>query len=130
MGVIKTSLGICRQEIRRHAAGSTKNQGSRFYRRCTIGGRERTLFPTTNDGNKYVLVSIDYFSKWSEAYSNPNQKTTTVTQVLVGNLVLKYHLSYSRTKEEISTLPFFRKSVVSWALRKQDHLYVIHNPIG
>ena len=34
--------------------------------------------PTSETGNKYVLLIADYFTKWPEAYSLPNQEATTV----------------------------------------------------
>ena len=39
-------------------------------------------FPESNDGNKYILVVVDQFTKWSEAYPIPNQEATTVADVL------------------------------------------------
>lgn len=47
-------------------------------------------FPQTEDGNKYVLVAMDYFSKWPEVYAIPNQEATTVARVLVDNLVCRF----------------------------------------
>ena len=38
--------------------------------------------PETDNGNKYLLIAMDYFTKWPEAYPLPNQEATTV--VLVG----------------------------------------------
>ena len=49
-------------------------------------------FPVTKDGmdgNKYILVAMDYFSKWPEAYAIRNQEAVTVTQVLVDNLICR-----------------------------------------
>jgi hypothetical protein len=36
--------------------------------------------PQTSLGNKYVLVTVDYFSKWVEAYAIPNQETETIAR--------------------------------------------------
>lgn len=47
-------------------------------------------FPTTTSNNKYILVAMDYFSKWPEAYAIPNQEASTVAQVLVDNLVCRF----------------------------------------
>ena len=47
-------------------------------------------FPVTKDGNKYILVAMDYFSKWPEAYAIPNQESVTVAQVLVDNLICRF----------------------------------------
>ena len=43
--------------------------------------------PTTKHGNKYLLVVQDYFTKWVEAYSIPNQEAVTVAEVLVQEFV-------------------------------------------
>ena len=39
--------------------------------------------PVTTHGNKFILVVCDYFTKWCEAYSLPNQEVVTVARVLV-----------------------------------------------
>ena len=39
--------------------------------------------PITDEGNKYVLVVMDYFTRWAEAYPIKNQEATTVARKLV-----------------------------------------------
>ena len=34
--------------------------------------------PVSDQGNKYVLVVADYFTKWTESYAMPNQEASTV----------------------------------------------------
>lgn len=46
--------------------------------------------PETGKGNKYILVGADYFSKWTEAKSLPNQEAITVARVLVEEWVCRY----------------------------------------
>ena len=39
--------------------------------------------PATHRGNRYIVVAMDYFTKWPEAYPLPNQEARLVAQVLV-----------------------------------------------
>lgn len=50
--------------------------------------------PTTIriSSDKYILVAMNYFSKWPEAFTIANQKTSTVAQVLVNNLVCRFEV--------------------------------------
>ena len=41
-------------------------------------------------GNRYLLVVIDYFSKWPEAYALPNQEAKTVATVIVNEFVCRF----------------------------------------
>lgn len=47
-------------------------------------------FPETHKGNKYILVAMDYFSKWPEAFAIPNQEVTTVAKILVDNVFSRF----------------------------------------
>ena len=46
--------------------------------------------PTTDDGNKYILIIGDYFTKWKEAYAIPNQEATTIATKLVEEFICRY----------------------------------------
>ena len=43
-------------------------------------------FPVTERGNKYVLVVMDYFTKWPEAVPIPNQEAETIAMALVNHV--------------------------------------------
>jgi hypothetical protein len=42
-------------------------------------------FPRSNQGNRYLLIAMDYFTKWTEAYTIPSQEASTVAEALVTN---------------------------------------------
>ena len=47
-------------------------------------------FPESKNGNSYILVAGDYFTRWMEAYAIPNQEATTVAQKLVDELFCRF----------------------------------------
>jgi len=46
--------------------------------------------PCTCQGNKYILVVMDYFTKWPEAYALPNQEAGVVAQAFVEGFVCRH----------------------------------------
>lgn len=46
--------------------------------------------PETDNGNKYVLVVADYFTKWTEAYAIPNQLAITVAEKVVDEMISRF----------------------------------------
>ena len=49
-------------------------------------------FPISSNGNKYILVASDYFTRWVEAYAIPNQEALTVARKLVDNMFCHFGL--------------------------------------
>jgi len=47
-------------------------------------------FPESDCGNKYILVAMDYFTKWVEAYAIPNQEAATIADVLVKEFFCRF----------------------------------------
>ena len=47
-------------------------------------------FPVSSSGNRFIIVIIDYFSKWPEAFAVPNQEAATVARVLVDGFFSRF----------------------------------------
>ena len=46
--------------------------------------------PITEEGNRYVLVIMDLFTKWTEAYPLKDQEARTVATVFVNEFITRY----------------------------------------
>lgn len=46
--------------------------------------------PVTKQGNKYILMIIDQFTKWLEIVPIPNQNSITIAKAMVDNFISKY----------------------------------------
>ena len=51
--------------------------------------------PVTEAGNKYILIAADYFTKWVEAFSLPNQEARMIADVLVKEFVCRFGVPLS-----------------------------------
>jgi len=47
-------------------------------------------FPESDRGNRYLLVAMDYFTKWPEVYAIPNQEASTVADALVTHFFCRF----------------------------------------
>ena len=46
--------------------------------------------PLSDEGNRFILIAANYFSKWVEAFTLPNQEATTVAEVFVKEFVAQF----------------------------------------
>ncbi|KAA3670034.1 uncharacterized protein DEA37_0013865, partial [Paragonimus westermani] len=46
--------------------------------------------PVTRRGNRYILVPVDYFTKWSEAVPIERQDACTVAAVIINKWIARY----------------------------------------
>ena len=46
----------------------------------------------TSNGNKYILVVADYFTKWTESFALPNIEAETVATKIVEEVVSRFGL--------------------------------------
>ena len=55
-----------------------------------IMGVDVTELPQTEQGNKYVVVFQDFFSKWPAVYPVSNQKAVRLARLLVDEIILMF----------------------------------------
>ena len=46
--------------------------------------------PITEKGNRYILVIMDVFTKWTEAYPLKNQEANTLASVFVNEFITRF----------------------------------------
>jgi hypothetical protein len=51
-------------------------------------------FPLSDQGNRYLLTAMDYFTKWPEAYAIPNQGASTIAEALVTNFLCRFGIPW------------------------------------
>lgn len=51
-------------------------------------------FPQTSNGNQYILVAGDYFTKWTEAYAISDQEATTRAKKLVDKFICRFSVPH------------------------------------
>ena len=47
-------------------------------------------FPTSKSGNKYILATSDYFTRWVEPFAIPNQEAITVPKTLMDHVFCRF----------------------------------------
>jgi hypothetical protein len=52
----------------------------------------------SNQGNQFLLITMDCFTKWPEAYTIPNQEASVVVEALPTSATFEYHGSYTVTR--------------------------------
>ena len=63
--------------------------------------------PETSKGNKHILVVVDHFTKWCEAFATPDQKASTVAPLLISKIFSRFgppavlHSDQGRNSESV-----------------------------
>ena len=47
-------------------------------------------FPHSHYGNQYMVVFVDYLTKWPEVFAVPDQTAATIAKLLVGEIVSQH----------------------------------------
>ncbi|CAC5380719.1 unnamed protein product [Mytilus coruscus] len=65
--------------------------------------------PETEDGNKYILVVSDYYTKWTESFAMPNIEAKTVAKIVVQEVIVRFgvpHWIHSDQGRQFESLLF------------------------
>ena len=85
-------------------------------------------FPTSESGNKYVLVMVDQFTKWTELKALPNQTAELVANATVTEFICRaVPIKYSQTREVILMDPFSNPCVIflKWPNAEQHRIALV-----
>jgi hypothetical protein len=59
-------------------------------------------FPQSEQGNQCLLITMDYFNKWPEAYAIPNQGRSSLKEGVVGRQTMRMEVwMLSKPEEEV-----------------------------
>ena len=83
------------QYVRRKKSPSRKDRAS--MKQYSVGAPFERIaldimgpLPESQQGNRYILVISDYFTRWVEAFAMADQEACTVADVLVKGFILRF----------------------------------------
>ena len=74
-------------------------------------------FPVTNDGNRYIIVFSDYYTRWPEAFAMPSIEAPRVAQLLVDEILARHGAPRTLLSDRGSN---FLSSIVTEVCRIMD----------
>ena len=57
--------------------------------------------PVTSSGNKYVVVFLDYLTKWVEAFPTSDQQAPTIARLLVEHIICRHGVPKGKQLSEL-----------------------------
>ena len=77
---------------------------------------------TSAKGHHYMLVMVDCFSRWTEAYPLPDKTAVSVADAFFSNIVCRYYPAGKKCKlDSVWTGPYLVVSLIGWAVGIQKH---------
>ena len=80
--------------------------------------------------NSDILVAVDYFTQWVEAFTISNQEAVTVARKLVDEMFCHFLLPEQLTRVASLSLNFWQKYADYWAYTKQEQQLTTHSWMG
>ncbi|CAG2221977.1 unnamed protein product [Mytilus edulis] len=72
--------------------------------------------PETENGNRYILVVTDYYTKWTESFPMPNMEASTVVKIIVEEVISRFRIVQEHQRDWDKYIPF-----VMMAYRASEH---------
>ncbi len=84
-------------------------------------GMDVLQLPLTEKGNKYVVVFVDYFTKWPEAFPVPDQTAETIARLFVEQIVCRHGIPEELLSDRGAVLACTRNLQ---SVRSQEDQYI------
>ena len=99
---------------------------------CDRVGVDVIQFPRSRRGNQYVIVFVDYVTKWLEVFPVSDQSAATIANLLVEEVVSRmgFHLRYSQIVGRHSCLDYYERCSSYIGSRKPTRLLTIPKQTG
>jgi len=84
-------------------------------------------FPLSDNGNRYIVVFTDHFTKWAEASAVPNHDAMTIANLIVTNIILRFGAPKMLVsdRDQSLCLHLCEKCSSVWELTNVDRPHII-----
>ena len=81
-------------------------------------------FPPSHDGNRYIIVFSDYYTRWPEAFALPSIEAPRIAELLVNEIVARHGAPRVLLSDRG---PNFMASIVKEVCKAFEHAAITHH---
>jgi hypothetical protein len=85
------------------------------------------IHPSSSKGHRFVLVSTDYFTKWTEVVALKNMTHKEVIEFITEHIIHRFGIPQTLTTDQGTS--FMSKEVCEFAELYRIHLHIMLRPM-